>query len=86
MDPKHIVRTWKDPEYRTEHASASGDLPDHPAGALETADLDDDVNGGTTWWCLSIETIVATLAMNCTASQTYCRGTCDAGGSSGCCS
>ena len=85
MKPTDIARAWTDPEFRREHVE-SGGCPDHPSGWLSEPESDADVHGGTGWWCVTVSTIVATLAMNCTASQTYCRGTCDAGGSSGCCS
>lgn len=48
MSHQHIIRAWKDPEYRLSlSAAAQALLPPHPAGDSELTDADlEQVTGG----------------------------------------
>ena len=48
MSQQHIIRAWKDPEYRQSlNAAEQALLPPHPAGHMELTDADlDHVAGG----------------------------------------
>jgi mersacidin/lichenicidin family type 2 lantibiotic len=48
MSHQHIIRAWKDPEYRRSLSEAEQALlPPHPAGHIELTDADlDQVAGG----------------------------------------
>ena len=39
MSPTHVIRAWRDPEYRSTLSSEQLDgLPSHPAGLIELSD------------------------------------------------
>ena len=41
MTTKHVIRAWKDPEYRNALSQAERTLvPEHPAGMIELSDSD----------------------------------------------
>jgi mersacidin/lichenicidin family type 2 lantibiotic len=79
MDPKDVIRAWKDPEFRSSlDTEAQSTLPTHPSGLMNLDDADlMNVSGGTS---------VATMIVSCFGScdNTLFDGTCDLW-SLGCC-
>jgi mersacidin/lichenicidin family type 2 lantibiotic len=86
MDPKDVVRAWKDPEYRSSlDADERSAMPSHPSGLMELDDADlMTASGGTTlvWTSCPCATIASVTTVT---NNISCWGSCDNSVSDGTC-
>jgi len=72
MSTEHIIRAWKDPEYRMSLSEAErAELPPHPAGLMELADSQLGEVGG------AAGTLISWIFGSCTCEpDTCCNSLC----------
>jgi mersacidin/lichenicidin family type 2 lantibiotic len=68
MKANHVIRAWKDEEYRLSLSEAERtSLPDHPAGSVELSDEQlGVVAGGVTIWITSACCSISCHTVACT--------------------